>query len=313
MNKKAKNPILVRKEKFVTTKVTKSIYAGTQFPGGRPGYIVTDKGVVMIEGIEPSYATTWRKEMESHGKIIWQIHTEGHGDHVRGDFLFMDVPMIIAEPGIDEIKQFDKKFMEEQYIKEVDPPALPMLDKFEIKLPSLTFTQEMKLYFGSITIHLINVPSHSKGQTVIFIPEEKVVFTGDVVNYHAEPALGFGNIAEHCAAYRRIKQLDFKYIIGGHGTVGDEGPAYITQWAQYQLELINTAKKFFDKGTTKENAIENLKLPWRYPGTGVPLYAGKEATEKFYTAMEKRTIGNLFDWLLKPHSYEEAVTELNSV
>ena len=116
---------------------------------------------------------------------------------------------------------------------------------------------------GSHSFQLINLPGHTAGQTAVFIPEEKVVFTGDNVNYKCPVFLHEAIPITWLQSLERLDELDVDYIVPGHGEVCDK--SYLDEWASFIQEWIDTIRQAISRGWNKEEAIERISPPSRYP------------------------------------------------
>lgn len=90
--------------------------------------------------------------------------------------------------------------------EEVDPVA-----------PTLTLKDRMTLYRGSreIQLHFFG-RAHTGGDVVLYLPEDKLVFTGDMALY-GPSWLGDGYVDEWVETLENLKRLDFEIIVPGHG------------------------------------------------------------------------------------------------
>ena len=78
-----------------------------------------------------------------------------------------------------EIQRFPRLF---QAVESV-PPGLTW--------PTLTFTGKMTLWLGKLEVQLIQLGrGHTKGDTIVWLPQEKVLFSGDLVEFDATPYAG---------------------------------------------------------------------------------------------------------------------------
>ena len=78
-------------------RVTDNVYATTDARGCNPGYVVTSKGVVMIDTPQlPTKAVAMREEIAKKGPLRFLINTEHHMDHVFGNFFFAGLATGIA-------------------------------------------------------------------------------------------------------------------------------------------------------------------------------------------------------------------------
>ena len=57
--------------------------------------------------------------------------------------------------------------------------------------PTITFKNEMTLWLGKLEVKIIHVGrGHTKGDTIVWLPSQKVLFAGDLVEYGATPYAG---------------------------------------------------------------------------------------------------------------------------
>ncbi len=123
--------------------------------------------------------------------------------------------------------------------------------------PSRTLTDSLTLEAGSRTIELHFLGrAHTGGDVVVYLPEEKVVFTGDLL-YSSSPYLGDGFADEFAATLEELKEFDIDVIAGGHGPlIHDKGAIDVRQ--EYVTDYWGQVKASYDAGLPVEEAIENL-------------------------------------------------------
>ena len=81
--------------------------------------------------------------------------------------------------------------------------------------PTLTYTDRMTLRHGGREIQFISVTGDAQGTTVLYLPNEKILLTGDAVSYplpYYTPPL-----SKHAASLRQLAALDADIIVPGHG------------------------------------------------------------------------------------------------
>jgi cyclase len=81
--------------------------------------------------------------------------------------------------------------------------------------PTLTYTDRMTLRHGGREFQFISVTGDAAGTTVLYLPAEKILMTGDAVSYplpYYTPPL-----SEHAKSLRALAQLDTAIIVPGHG------------------------------------------------------------------------------------------------
>lgn len=124
-------------------------------------------------------------------------------------------------------------------------------------LPTETFDREMTLSVGNKQIELWNVgPAHTSGDTLVFLPDQKIVYTGDIIFSNGHPIIWAGPLANWIAACDRILGWDIEIVVPGHGPVGDQDA--VRALRRYLVELDQQARPRFDAGMGWEQAAEEI-------------------------------------------------------
>ena len=113
-----------------------------------------------------------------------------------------------------------------------------------VKAPNLTYSDTMTLVKGGreVQLHFVG-RGHTGGDTMVFLPEERIIFTGDFFlgspGANLLPYMGDGFVNEWPASLDGLKALDFEVIVPGHGAPFrdrgqiDDLQAYLRDlWAQ---------------------------------------------------------------------------------
>ena len=90
--------------------------------------------------------------------------------------------------------------------------------------PTLTFKEKMTVHLGRRRVELMFLGrAHTAGDIVAFVPDEQVMFTGDIVEYHSACYCGDGHFADWGPTLDRIAVFEPKSIAPGRGDalVGD--------------------------------------------------------------------------------------------
>ncbi|MEM6463787.1 MAG: MBL fold metallo-hydrolase [Pseudomonadota bacterium] len=91
--------------------------------------------------------------------------------------------------------------------------------------PTMTFTHKMTVYLGARRIDLMHLGrAHTAGDIVAWVPDEGVMFTGDIVEYHSACYCGDGHFGDWGSTLDAIKAFDPRAIAPGRGDalVGDD-------------------------------------------------------------------------------------------
>ena len=84
--------------------------------------------------------------------------------------------------------------------------------------PDVTFHRRMTLWMGRREVQIIHVGrSHTAGDTVVWLPEEKVCFAGDTVEFGATPYCGDAHFRDWPATLAAIRALGAEKLVPGRG------------------------------------------------------------------------------------------------
>jgi cyclase len=108
-------------------------------------------------------------------------------------------------------------------------------------LPNLTFDRNLRLNCGDVTIDLFFLGrGHTAGDAVVFVPEDRVVVTGDLV-HGLDPLLMEAYPDEWPTTVGKIGELEFDFLVPGHGPV-QHGRTVLTLFKDYLTELNRLVK-----------------------------------------------------------------------
>jgi glyoxylase-like metal-dependent hydrolase (beta-lactamase superfamily II) len=88
-----------------------------------------------------------------------------------------------------------------------------------------------------VTLVPIHTPGHASDHLCYYLPEEKALFTGDVVLSGSTSVIpaGDGDLADYMASLRRLQGLEVRRIYSAHGPVIEDGPGRIAEYIEHRL------------------------------------------------------------------------------
>ncbi|MFE9635225.1 MBL fold metallo-hydrolase [Streptomyces sp. NPDC006463] len=158
------------------------------------------------------------------------VNTHFHGDHTYGNSVFPEALTIghertramVATAGLHMAGLW---------------PDVCWGD-IEITPPELTFQDRMTLHVGPVRAEIVHIgpAAHSIDDTVVWLPEQGVLFTGDLAMNGVTPFCVMGSVAGSLRALDRLRALGATTLVPGHGPVGgpeilDANEAYL-RWVQ---------------------------------------------------------------------------------
>jgi glyoxylase-like metal-dependent hydrolase (beta-lactamase superfamily II) len=127
----------------------------------------------------------------------------------------------------------------------------------ELTRPERTFEKELALSVGERSVELFEVgPAHTLGDVIAWLPEERVLFAGDILFIDAHPLLWQGPVGRWVEALDRILALDAEVIVPGHGPITDRTGVEAVK--RYWLDLEPEARRRFEAGVGAEEAAAEL-------------------------------------------------------
>jgi cyclase len=129
----------------------------------------------------------------------------------------------------------------------------------EVTLPNRLIEGDLELAVGDTPVRLLSVgPAHTAGDVLVHLPEDDVVFAGDVIFRGCTPIGWEGTFASWIAALERILGLAPAVIVPGHGPLcGPEGAEELIDYFRY---VYGEAQRCFARGLSLEEAAGAIEL-----------------------------------------------------
>jgi cyclase len=188
------------------------------------------------------------------------VNTHHHQDHTFGNFVFEDACIIGHRLCRDAVLSTGTGAIEQD-------PLVPWGD-IRLLPPQVLFDRELDIYVGEHSARLIYVgPAHTDNDVVVWLPEQRVLFAGDVLFNAATPITHGGSIAGSVRALRLMKDLGPERIVPGHGAVC--GTEVIDDWLRYFSFVSDVAARAAGAGLTPLEAAREQDLGefagWQHP------------------------------------------------
>ena len=125
-------------------------------------------------------------------------------------------------------------------------------------LPTLTFDQKLTLFRGGREIRLIHLVGNTAGDTVLYLPKEKILLTGDLLVYPI-PYMASSHPTAWIESLKTLSALDTNVIVPGHGQAQHDKNYLnlVTESLQSVVDQVNNA---LQHGMTLEQTQKFVKL-----------------------------------------------------
>jgi len=185
------------------------------------GFVVGDNGVLVIDTrATPRLARQLIEAIQSvTDKPVQQIFlSHYHAVRVLGTAAFKPRPTIIASEGT---RQWIEQRGQADYDSEFG--RFPRLFKDHHEIPGLTrpdlsFKDELSVWMGGFEVKLMHVGrGHSQGDSVAWLPDQGVLFAGDLVENRCAVYAGDGYLREWSQTLSRLEALQPRVLLPGRG------------------------------------------------------------------------------------------------
>jgi glyoxylase-like metal-dependent hydrolase (beta-lactamase superfamily II) len=255
----------MEEKKTSFTQVGEGLYAFTAEGDPNTGVIIGDDSVMIVEAqATPRLA---RKVIEcvrsvTDKPITHLVLTHYHAVRVLGasaygarEIIMSDVARsMVAERGQEdwdsEFDRFPRLFQGHEEI-----PGLTW--------PTTTFSDSMTVYLGNRRVDIMHLGrAHTAGDAVIWVPDQEVMFTGDIVEYHSACYCGDGHFGDWEETLMNIAAFEPKSIAPGRGDalVGEEMVAKaIASTADFVNSTYKPAARVVARGGSLKEAWDAVR------------------------------------------------------
>jgi glyoxylase-like metal-dependent hydrolase (beta-lactamase superfamily II) len=235
-------------------RLSEHAYAYTAEGDPNTGVVVGDNGVMVIDAqATPVMAQdVIRRIREVTDKPIhYVVLTHYHAVRVLGASAYKpehviasrDTFQLIGERGAEDMKSEIERFP--RLFRSVE--SVPGLT-----WPNLVFEKRMTLWMGKLRVEIMQVGrGHTKGDTIVWLPKEKVLFSGDLVEYEATPYTGDAYLADWPSTIEAIAALNPEKLVPGRGralTTPAEVQAGLEGTRAFVTEMFESVQRGVESG-----------------------------------------------------------------
>ena len=242
------------------------VYAYTQSSGpgidnaslSNAGVIAGPEGLLAIDTLGPPiHAKAFKAAAQATtGKTFGRvINTHHHRDHTNGNCFFVPVEIVSSE------------YTRQATIADGIPPqpydTRPQwqegMSELRLAPPTTTLSGGATYRYGEIVVEVIpSYPAHTFGDLMVYLPQQRILFAGDVAFYYVTPAGHNAQITKWIDAIDRITRMDVDVIVPGHGPIGTKKELADTR--AYLELIVEETRKRYAMGMTPGRAAADIPL-----------------------------------------------------
>jgi glyoxylase-like metal-dependent hydrolase (beta-lactamase superfamily II) len=207
------------------------------------GFVVTPAGVVVIDALgSPELGRRLLAEIAkvTSKRIHTVVLTHYHADHIYGLQVFKDLGAhIVAHGAAREYLNSDTARLRLEASRQ---ELWPWVDEKTHLVPADEWLQGPKtLTVGGVRFDIQPVgPSHTAEDLVVYLPQQKVLFAGDLVFRNRIPFVGQADSRHWIEAMQSLLKFDTRWVVPGHGPISNDARGDMTLTRDYLLYLRET-------------------------------------------------------------------------
>ena len=215
----------LKAKKLSFRKLSANCYAFTAEGDPNTGVIIGDDGVMVVDAqATPVMAREVIRRIRrvTSKPIKYVVLSHYHAVRVLGASAYRAREIIASEATLGLIRERGKQDMASEIGR------FPRLFRGKESIPgltwpTLTFRGEMTLRMGRLEVKIIHPgPGHTGGDTIVWVPSQRVLFAGDLVEYKAGIYTGDAHLEEWPNTLARLRALKPRALVPGRG------PALVT-------------------------------------------------------------------------------------
>lgn len=250
-------------------KISEHVYVHRDSRRTNLGLIRTPQGPVLVDSpMLPDDARAWREAVEqvTDERPRYLINTDHHIGHSLGDWAFPDTPVITHRHAAHMmLEKWDATWRGRlvESFRLTQPDMVAYLEELPLPRPALGVVDEMSLHLDDFAIELSYGGGHTPGTLLVSVPEDGVLFAGDLVVEGMHPNLGDANTRQWLDALQKIRMLNPRILVPGHGELASE--ATLEYVEGYVKTLTDTVGEYYHAGLSRKDVVAKVRSVEGYP------------------------------------------------
>ena len=289
--------------------ISPGIFVETDHRGANYAGIATDVGMIVVDTpMVPNQARAFRDELARNAggnPFLYVINTDHHRGHILGNQYFQPTPIIAHEQAWKHMKGYGDNFKQrviDSFKKEPDVQA--QLTDIQIIVPKVTFSHRLDIVRGGRDLRIIRIGGHTAATSVIWMPNESLLFVGDAVWVDQHPYMAQANSKEWLDGLTYIRKFKADRIVPGRGPVcGREATERMSEYIRFMRARVRLN---YRQGRTKQETVQSVL---REVAGWFPIAS---ATKSKTESQIKQGIGRIWNEMDKAGKAKEKAAEVEA-
>ena len=230
------------------------------FVDGTRSHLVIDTGM----GIRSGQVVLEHAQRLANGKPLILTITHFHPEHGYGAQMFAPESTIVYNrTQLDELHE--KGYPYADLFRNFGDTVAAELEGFEVVEPDIVYDGEADIDLGGKIAQLrSHGGTHTKGDSWVFVPGERILFTGDLVEDKGFAIFPYFppddvdvNGDRWIEALEMMERLEPEIVVPGHGDVGDAG--VVTAAREYLVDLRDETRRLAAEGLGIDEIVAQLE------------------------------------------------------
>ncbi len=218
------------------------------------GVILTNEGVVVVDALSSGAMAMHERQLITSSlqqPVRFLVSSTFHNNYTRGNVAYGDVVRI----GHEAYKADLLALMIEDNVPSAEQEA---------RLPHQTYRERMSLHLGGKEIQIIHIgPAHTRGDSIVFVPEDRIVYLSELLFYNRFPWMNSGYI-EWINAIEVVLDLDADIFVPGQGPMNFDDPRdsreALIRFRQILVDARDAVQAEIERGATEDQVVASVLL-----------------------------------------------------
>lgn len=239
--------------------ISSHVVVETEHYGSNQSAVVGSDGVALIDAPHlPTDALAWGYFAHSLGNVKYLVNSDHHPDHTIGNRFLPGEIIANAEtrnrletepPTIEYLRDL---------LARLDPAGKDLLLDYSVRLPTILVENSLKLSLGDLQLEFLALKGHTRNNLLTYFPEDRIIFTGDVVCEAGLPSFQDSHLSDWFDALDTVGSFDFDQLVPGHGTVTNK--TGVQRFRDMGRGVIALVAERMDKGQEPDQIIKEVRF-----------------------------------------------------
>jgi cyclase len=228
------------------------------------GAVTDEDGTIIIDTCATEARTsrflTMVRDVTGDAPLRMAVNTHQHGDHTYGNSVLPESTVLIAHEAARAALLVDP-------LLDGCPPfwePVPQWGCVTRRVPSVVFRDQLTLFAGRRRVELRHPGEavHTRGDLVVWLPDERVLFSGDLLFHGVTPLVLIGSLQGALRSLDWMADFEPEHIVPGHGSVIDVVgfPEVLAAHERYYRFVLDAAEAGKRDGLTPLQAARRCEL-----------------------------------------------------